>query len=82
MWDENRDEMRIREGDPLSARTTCERVYGLRWADANVEVEIRTRSQLTADAERFHLEDHLEASGNGEPFFERTWTRSIERDLV
>jgi hypothetical protein len=82
MWDEARDEMTVREGDPLSARTTCERVYGIAWEDAGIEVEVRTRSVMTSDADTFHLENRLEAFENGERVFERTWERSIDRDHV
>jgi putative CocE/NonD family hydrolase len=82
MWDEARDEMSIREGDPLSAQTTCARVYGIRWDDAGVEVEVRTRSELTSDATTFHLDDRLEAFQDGERVFERTWQRSFPRDHV
>jgi hypothetical protein len=82
MWDESRDEMSIREGDPLSARTLVERTYGLRWDDPGVEAEIRTRSELTCDATTFFLEDRLEAFEDGEPVFERTWSRSFPRDHV
>ena len=82
MWDESRDEMSIREGDPLSARTVAERTYGLRWDDPGVEAEIRTRSELTCDATTFFLEDRLEAFEDGERVFERTWSRSFPRDHV
>ena len=75
MWDEARDEMTIREGDPLSAKTICEQVYGLGWDELGVEVEIRTHSELTCDATTFHLDDRLEAFQDGEPVFERTWQR-------
>lgn len=82
MWDINRDEVFIREGDPLSARTVAERTYGLRWDDPGVETEVRTRSELTCDATTFFLEDRLEAFENGERIFERTWSRSFPRDHV
>jgi uncharacterized protein len=82
MWDRSRDEMAIREGDPLSARTTCERISGLAWDDAGVAVEIRTKSTMTSDATDFHLENHLEAFEGEERVFERTWTRTIPRDLI
>ena len=82
MWDESRDEMSIREGDPLSARTVAERTVGLRWDDPGVEAEVRTRSELTCDATTFFLEDRLEAFEDGERVFERTWSRSFPRDHV
>ncbi len=82
MWDTSRDEMAIREGDPLSARTTCERIYGLRWDAPAIEVEIRTRSELTSDATTYFLEDRLEAFEDGEEVFERSWSRTFPRDHV
>ncbi|MEX0983800.1 MAG: CocE/NonD family hydrolase [Actinomycetota bacterium] len=80
--DEARDEMFIREGDPLSARAVCDRVYGLGWEESGIEVEIRTRSVMTSDATHFHLEDRLEAFEGQTRVFERTWERSIPRDHV
>ena len=82
MWDVSRDEMSIREGEPLSARTVTARTYGLRWDDPGVEAEIRTRSELTCDATSFFLDDRLEAFEDGERVFERTWSRSFPRDHV
>jgi putative CocE/NonD family hydrolase len=82
IWDTPRDEMFIREGDPLSARTVSERTYGLAWPDAGVEVEVRTRSELSCDAESFFVEDRLEAFESGERVFERTWRREFPRDHV
>ena len=81
-WDVSRDEMSIREGEPLSARTVTARTYGLRWDDPGVEAEVRTRSELTCDATSFFLDDRLEAFEDGERVFERTWSRSFPRDHV
>jgi hypothetical protein len=80
MTHRSRDRFTIREGDPLSARVECDRTVGLRrdgWS-----VEVRTHSEMTADATRFHLVDTVEASEDGVRVFERTWRRSVARDLV
>jgi len=80
MWDRNRDEMTIRDGDPSSARTSCQRVYGL--ARGDWRVEIRTHSTMTADATDFHLSNTVEAFEGDDRVFERTWERTIPRDHV
>jgi hypothetical protein len=72
--------MTIREGDPLSASTTCERVLGL--ARGDWRVEVRTHSSMTADATDFHLANTIVASEGDERVLERTWERTIPRDHV
>ncbi|MGZ8630302.1 MAG: CocE/NonD family hydrolase [Actinomycetota bacterium] len=75
-----RDRFTIREGDPLSARVECDRLLGLErgaW-----RVEVRTHSEMTAGREAFHLVDSVEAFDGADLVFERTWERSILRDLM
>ena len=45
-------------------------------------VEVRVRTELTADATHFRLRAWLETDENGETVFRREWDESIERDLV
>ncbi len=85
MDEENHDRFEIREGDPLSASVESTRRLGL--ARDGWRVEVRTSSRMTADRDSFHLLDTLEAfEGDGNDgwrqVFERTWDRSIPRDLV
>ncbi|MGZ4149151.1 MAG: CocE/NonD family hydrolase [Actinomycetota bacterium] len=78
--EENRDRFTIREHDPLSARVQSDREVALSKGDWSVHV--RTRTAMHADATHFHLFDRVEAYEAGERVFERTWERSIPRDLV
>ena len=68
----------IREGDPLSAESRTERVD--HWRRDGMEIEIRTRQRLTADATTFHFSAELEALENGETVFTRSWNEDIPRD--
>ncbi|MFW2383891.1 MAG: hypothetical protein ACN4GZ_19220, partial [Acidimicrobiales bacterium] len=67
------DTWSITRGDPLSARTTSERSWSIRW-NADLAVEVRTHSELWCDAEYFHTSDVIVAFENGEKCF--TSTRS------
>jgi uncharacterized protein len=78
--EENLDRFTIVEGDPLSA--SVEATRRLTIGRGEWQVEVRTRSRMTSDHEAFHLVDTVEAFEGGEPFFTRTWERSIPRDGV
>ena len=70
----------IDDRDPLSARSEIVEAMQMRRGDWAVEV--RARTELTADATHFRLRARLEADENGAAFFRREWDESIERDLV
>jgi putative CocE/NonD family hydrolase len=76
----NRDRYMIVEGDPLSARVTCERT--LRYERGAVRVRIETSSEMTSDATHFHVVDTLNAFENDAQVFTRTWDRRIARDHI
>ena len=69
----------IVEGDPLSAETSSLRVVevgGDGW-----EAKTQVRSRLTCDEHAFFVETQVEAFDGAEPFFEKTWTAEIPREL-
>jgi hypothetical protein len=68
------------DADPARATLDADVVY--RWREHTFATEIRARSTQTSDAETFHLTVALEVDVDGEPFFRRNWTESIERRLV
>ena len=76
----NRDRYVIVEGDPLSARVTCERT--LRYERGDVRVRIETSSEMTSDATHFRVVDTLDAFENDAQVFTRTWDRRIARDHI
>jgi len=70
----------ISEGDPLSARVVC-RVDGT-FGRGDWRTSARTHTEMTADADAFHITCRLEAFEGDDLAFERTWTYDIPRDLV
>ena len=72
--------MTASDADPARASLDADVVY--RWREHTFETEIRARSAQTSDAEAFHLTVDLEVDVDGEPFFRRAWSESIERRLV
>jgi hypothetical protein len=48
----------------------------------NHQVRVEAHGRMTCDAASFTLEHRLEAREHGEVVRERTWSRSIPRDLV
>ncbi|MDQ3857499.1 MAG: CocE/NonD family hydrolase [Actinomycetota bacterium] len=78
--DEAKQTFRLAEGDPLSASVHVgERIEIARdgW-----RVRVETESEMTADAEAFHLENTVVAYEGDERFWERTRRVSAPRDLV
>ena len=68
------------EADPARASLDADVVY--RWHGQGFTADIRARSSQTSDAADFHLTVDLAVDLDGEPFFHRTWTETIERRLV
>jgi putative CocE/NonD family hydrolase len=74
-----RDTYNIVAGEPLSAAAGCERTIAIGRGEWQTRVE--TRSTLSADAERFHVTNLLDAYEGPMRVFARTWTFSVPRDL-
>ncbi len=68
------------DADPPTAELAADVVY--RWREHEFETEIRARSTQTSTAESFSLSVDLAVDVDGEPFFERTWSETVPRDLV
>ncbi|MCC7163888.1 MAG: CocE/NonD family hydrolase [Anaerolineae bacterium] len=77
--DADLDQFSIVEGEPLSARTRCERMIQVKRADWDVRVE--TTSELNSDASNFYLLNVLKGYEGGEQVFTKTWEKAIPRDL-
>ena len=75
-----RDVYRIVEGDPLSARTTCERTIEI--ASGGWRTRVETMSTLSATAETFVVTNALEAFEDGRVVHSAEWRKTIPRDLV
>ncbi len=73
---------RFRSGDadPEMAQAEVIHKTWFRRRQWHTHVEIRTR--LSATADDFMLEADLEAYENDEPFFSRSWSRRVKRDLL
>jgi len=78
--DVNTTTFSIVEGDPLSASVVCQ-VDGA-FGRGDWRTSARTRTEMTADADTFHITCRLEAHEGDDLAFERTWTYDIPRDLV
>jgi hypothetical protein len=74
-----RDTYSIVAGEPLSAAAGCERTIAVGRGEWQTRVE--TRSTLSADAERFHVSNLLDAYEGPVRVFARAWTFSVPRDL-
>lgn len=69
----------IQEGDPLSARTRSDWTIRLHRPEMSWDVQIDTRSEITADADDFHTANEVVCTEGGEVVFHRTWEKSIPR---
>jgi hypothetical protein len=76
----NTDSWTVETDDPLSARVRCERAFEL--VREGWSIRVRTVSEMSCDADTFHVSDSLEAFEDGAPVFGRTWSSTIPRDLV
>jgi uncharacterized protein len=70
----------IAEGDPLSARVRCETAAAIGRGGWRTRCE--SLSEMSCDAESFHVRCTLRAWEGDKPAFEKTWKRSFPRDLV
>ena len=50
--------------------------------EGNVDTEIFTESEMSADLDNFHLKESLRVELNNETFFEKSWESSIPRIFV
>jgi predicted acyl esterase len=74
------DSYSITEGDPLSARVSCEREVVAE--SDSVGWSVRVNSEMTGDATHFHVTEHFEAAENGAVLLETTRSYAIPRDLA
>jgi len=70
----------IQEHEPLSARVTCERSFGL--ARGAWRIRVDATSTMTSTATEFQVDDMLEAFEGDRRVFVKTWSRGFPRDLV
>jgi hypothetical protein len=74
------DRWEIAEGDPLSAKVRCERTIKIDrdgW-----HVRVCTASEMTADADGFHLHERVEAFEDDRPVHSREWDSTVPRNGV
>jgi putative CocE/NonD family hydrolase len=69
----------ICEDDPLSARVVCTNATALVRAADGWDGRSETRTEMTCDAERFHVSSTLRVLDAGEETFTRTWTFAVPR---
>lgn len=69
----------ITEGDPLSARTHSAWSVRLERPDIGWDAGLRTRSEITCDADNFYTENEVICTDGGVEIFARTWNRTIAR---
>jgi hypothetical protein len=74
------DTSTIVEGDPLSATARSDRF--LEYQRGDWRIRLKSSSTMTADAEKFHVTNLLEAYEGGACVFAKTWHCSVPRDLV
>jgi hypothetical protein len=70
----------LHEGDPLSASVRFHATSGMARGDWRALAEVR--SEMTCDAEAFHVSSTLEVSEGDEQVFARTWRHRFPRDHV
>ena len=70
----------IRDGEPTSAR--AEHDMDVTHAHEGWRARVRTSASIACTEDDFLIEARLEAFDDGEPFFARSWSRRIPRDLV
>jgi uncharacterized protein len=78
--EEERDVLRITEGQPLSAMVECDRVFAVgrgRW-----QAMVRTASTLSATASAFQVTNVLDAYEGDRRVFTKTWHCEVPRDCV
>ena len=68
--------------DPLTAKALCKHHLKMKFGNENVETEIFTESEMSADLDNFHLKESLTVQLNDETFFEKSWESSIPRIFV
>jgi hypothetical protein len=73
-------EMTARDADPAEARMDNEVVYRLREDDREILVEADGMTRTTAT--EIEMRVGLRVRLDGEPFFEREWRETVERDLL
>ena len=78
--DRNLTVFSIVEGEPLSARVRCETAGSIGRGEWRARCE--TVSEMTCDAESFHVQSTVRAWEGDKPAFERTFKRTFPRDLV
>ncbi len=70
----------ITDGDPLSARITCERTFDIARGDWQTRVHVS--SYLRCDRERFYLDSTCSAFVADEEIFARAWHFDVARDFI
>ncbi|HJS69875.1 MAG TPA: CocE/NonD family hydrolase [Gaiellaceae bacterium] len=70
----------IVEGDPLSAAVRFRATSGMARGEWRMLSEVT--SEMTCDAETFHVTTNLEVTEGDAPVFARTWTQRFPRDHV
>ena len=68
------------DADPAHARLESDIVY--RWSGFGAEADISARGLIASDEGAFDVTVALDVRLDGEPFFSRTWTERIPRNLV
>ena len=76
----DRDTFVIVEGEPLSAAAQCDRTVVVSRDAWHTRVE--THSTMSADALQFHLTNAIDAYEGNVRVFAKTWSTSIDRDMV
>ncbi|HXV57814.1 MAG TPA: CocE/NonD family hydrolase [Gaiellaceae bacterium] len=79
-WDTSRTVFSVCEGDPLSAAVRFHATTGMARGDWRAEAEVA--SEMTSDAESFHVTSTLEVREGEQQVFARTWTFRFPRDGV
>ncbi|MDT9699150.1 CocE/NonD family hydrolase [Streptomyces sp. P17] len=69
----------IRSADPLSARARSDWSIRLHRPELAWDTTVRTRSELTCDAEDFIASNEVMCTDGGEVVFHRTWEKRIPR---
>lgn len=80
VFSKNEDRFLIHEQEPLAARTVSTGRMGLKRDDWEITAE--TFSEMTADADHFHLTNVLDAYEGKVRVFTKTWHLKIPRFLV
>ena len=73
-------EYTIRDGDPLSAKATWR--WHSRRKRPGWDIEIKSRTSLSASETHFHIDTDVDALEDGETVFSRRWRERVPRDGV